>query len=239
MKPVDKKDMPKLIALIGLTVGCLGFGIYSLVGGISDASPPAPKVQKQAPSVAQSPSTDALLVEIKRLEGISDPILVRDPFTTTGGAIGVATATPAPPAPSTQPSPSPQDVAITNANRRAQTLGEMLGINVRPPKSQESDPRSSAADTVPGRTPGAVIAPLALPPPAPPELAVTGIMIPENGQGKSIAIVRVKNETRWLSVGETVGQGFVVHSIRRTESGSEVEIMDSNDNKRLFIFKVN
>ena len=84
-----------------------------------------------------------------------------------------------------------------------------------------------------------MIAPLALPPPAPPELAVTGIMIPENGQGKSIAIVRVKNETRWLSVGETVGQGFVVHSIRRTESGSEVEIMDSNDNKRLFIFKVN
>ena len=117
MKPVDKKDMPKLIALIVLTVCCLSFGIYSLVGGTSDASPPAPKVQKQTQAVAQSPSNDALLVEIKRLEGISDPILVRDPFTTTGGAIGVATATPAPPAPSTQPSPSPQDVAITAVRR--------------------------------------------------------------------------------------------------------------------------
>ena len=40
MKPIDKKDMPKLIALIGLSVCTLSYGVYSLVGGTSSASPP-------------------------------------------------------------------------------------------------------------------------------------------------------------------------------------------------------
>jgi hypothetical protein len=255
MKPVDKKDMPKLIALIGLSVCCIGYGVYALVGGTSVASPPPAKEDAKqdtqtAAAGASAPTDDTLLQELKRLESVSDPVLVRDPFTITGvsteaipGTVTVAPPAPTPVLNAPTPAPSRQDVAITNANRRAQTLGEMLGINVRLPKSSEDDPRGGggsprSATAFPGQ-PGGITPPLQLPAPAPPELTVTGIMVPESGQGKSIAIVRVKNETRWLSVGEDVGQGFVVRSIRRTDSGSELEIVDSNDKKRLFTFKVN
>ncbi|WP_395088462.1 hypothetical protein [Armatimonas sp.] len=247
MKPIDKKDMPKLIALIGLSVCALGYGVYSLVGGTSSASPPAkatPKEQtaRAAPAGGGSvPTTDDVLTtELTRLEKISEPVLVRDPFTIT------SSASPAPP-PTTQlppsaPGPTPalsaQDVATNKANTRAKTLGEILGVSVRLPKpSGEEDPRGGGSATSPGSTSHIVLPP---PQPAqPPTLSVTGIMVSENGQGKSIAIVRIKDETRWLSVGEDVGQGFVVRSIRRTDSGSELEIIDSNDKKRHFIFKVN
>ena len=33
MKPIDKKEMPKLIVLIVLAVGLLGFAVYQFTGG--------------------------------------------------------------------------------------------------------------------------------------------------------------------------------------------------------------
>ncbi|WP_395142313.1 hypothetical protein [Armatimonas sp.] len=248
MKPIDKKDMPKLIALIGLSVCALGYGVYSLVGGTSSASPPAQAAPKDQTAQAAPvgggsvPTTDDVLTtELTRLEKISEPVLVRDPFTITSSAsplVPPPTTQLPPSAPNPTPAPSPQDVATIRGKIRAKTLGEILGVSVRLPKpGGEEDPRGGGSATSSGATPHMV-----LPPPQqaqPPTLSVTGIMVSENGQGKSIAIVRIKDETRWLSVGEDVGQGFVVRSIRRTDSGSELEIIDSNDKKRHFIFKVN
>ena len=247
MKPIDKKDMPKLIALIGLSVCTLSYGVYSLVGGTSSASPPVKATPKErtaqaAPGgVGSVPTTDDVLTtELTRLEKISEPVLVRDPFLITSSASPAPTPTTQPPpsVPGPTLTPSPQDVATTNANHRAKTLGEILGFSVRLPRpGGDEDPRGGGSATSSGST-----SPIVLPPPQqaqPPALSVTGIMVSENSQGKSIAIVRIKDETRWLSVGEDVGQGFVVRSIRRTESGSELEIIDSNDKKRHFIFKVN
>uniref|UniRef100_UPI00286AA693 hypothetical protein n=1 Tax=Armatimonas sp. TaxID=1872638 RepID=UPI00286AA693 len=67
-------------------------------------------------------------------------------------------------------------------------------------------------------------------------------LIPENGSGESIAMVRINEHSRWLSVGDSVGNGFVVRSIRRTDRGSELEIVDSSDpknTKRQFTYPVN
>jgi hypothetical protein len=249
MKPVDKKEMPKLIALIGLTVCSLGYGVYALVGGTSVAAPPpAAKTQEQqtaqaTPTAGSAAASDALLAELTRLEGVSDPVLVRDPFVITGSVDGAVPGTPDPPAPgptvTATPTPTGPDRATETLAKRGKTLREWLGLEVHPPKGASGDdPRGGGSSSAaPGGT-----GPVILPPPTPatpPSVTVTGVMIPENGQGKSIAIVRVNNETRWLSVGDTVGQGFVVRSIHRTDKGSELEIVDSNDKKRHVTIPVN
>jgi hypothetical protein len=40
-------------------------------------------------------------------------------------------------------------------------------------------------------------------------------------------------------VGDSLGNGFAVRSIRRTDRGSELEIVDSNDKSRRFAYRVN
>ena len=247
MKPVDKKDMPKLIALIGLSVCSLGYGIYTLVGGTSVASPPAAATPQDkaapgaTPRTGSSPgSEDTLAVALQRLEGITDPVLIRDPFVITGAIEGAPGSAPAPaPTPGSTPAPSPQDGAFTNGVARARTLQDIFGVSVRLPKPAAEGALPSGGMVPPATSASHLVLPPPPLPPQPPTLTVTGIMVPEGGQGKSIAIVRIKDETRWLSVGEDIGQGFVVRSIRRTDSGSELEIVDSNDKKRHFTFRVN
>lgn len=264
MKPVNKKDMPKLIALIGLTICSLGYGVFQLVGGTSVAAPPPASEKKDekkdnaaagTPQAGASVAADDLLIaQLQRLEKVSDPVLVRDPFMISGGG----TATPAPGAPVapvtpiTTTAPTGQseeerrrDLAQTHAIENANRLKDLLGINVRPNKPKDG----GLMDGSPGRTgglPGASGSThLVLPPPPlpqPPALVVTGILIPESGNGESVAMVRINEHSRWLSVGDSVGNGFVVRSIRRTERGSELEIVDSSDpknTKRQFTYPVN
>jgi hypothetical protein len=258
MKPVNKKDMPKLIALIGLTICSLGYGVFQLVGGTSVAAPPPAsekKDEKKDNAAAGTPQAsasvvadDPLIAQLQRLEGVSDPVLVRDPFMISGGG----TATPAPGAPVpgiATPSQSEEerrrDLAQTHAIENADRLKDLLGINIRPKKPKDG----GFMDGSQGRTgglPGASGSThLVLPPPPlpqPPALVVTGILIPESGNGESVAMVRINEHSRWLSVGDSVGNGFVVRSIRRTERGRELEIVDSSDPKnikRQFTYPVN
>jgi hypothetical protein len=248
MKPVDKKDMPKLIALIGLTVCSLGYGIFTLVGSMATAAPPPAKKDDNAATAANgaapgavAAADDPMMIELKRLEGISEPVLVRDPFTSLSGvapspAPSTTSAPPAPlpgVAPVANPEEARRDLAVANANARAIHLGELLGINVRPKRGAGEDLMGSSP-----AAPGPV-APLPIPPPQPPSISVSGVMIPESGQGESIAIVRVNDKSRWLSVGDSLGNGFAVRSIRRTDRGSELEIVDSNNKSRKFTYKVN
>ena len=268
MKPVNKKDMPKLIALIGLTICSLGYGVYQLVGGTSVAAPPpsaekkADKQEATAPGAPQAgapvAADDPLVTQLQRLEGVSDPVLVRDPFMVSAAG----SASPAPGAPVTPPpagvAPSPgaaipgqseeerrRDLAQIHASENARRLGDLLGINVKTNKSKEGglmdDPQGRAGGSPSAAGPTHLVL---LPPPLPqpPTLVVTGILIPENGSGESIAMVRINEHSRWLSVGDSVGNGFVVRSIRRTDRGSELEIVDSSDpknTKRQFTYPVN
>lgn len=241
MKPVDKKDMPKLIALIGLTVCSLGYGIYSLVGSTSTAAPPPKKEEPaQSASAGAAPGTpgavdDPMMTELKRLEAVSEPVLIRDPFIAPSGLVppSPGPGTPPPPgptAPVTNPLEARRDLAIARANERAIRLGELLGINVRVPKGGDSELMGGggSSSSAPTNTH------ISLPPPQPPSIVVTGIMVPESGQGKSIAIIRVNDRPRWVSVGDRLENGFVVQSIRKTDSGSELEIADLNDKSRRF-----
>ncbi len=238
MKPVAKKDMPKLIALIGLTVCSLGFGVYQIVGGTSVAAPPPPIIAKKeeparavggAPSAAVE-SDDRLVADLKRIESVSEPILMRDPFIVQGYVAPSTGTAPIPVLPKTTVvKESLQDRAIVRASERATRLRQLLGIEPRfnKPMGEAGTPNSGVA------------APVVLPPPQPPTLLVTGILIPEKGDGESIAIVRIGDRAHWLSTGDSVGNGFVVGNIRQTDRGSELEIIDPNDKKRTFTYRVN
>ena len=256
MKPIDKKDMPKLIALIGLTVCSLGYGIYQLVGGTSVAAPPPSKEKKEEPATASgapqgaaAPADDLLAAELRHIESVSEPVLVRDPFV----VLGQPAATPAPGATPALPGGAPpvmppittssaaptlearRDLAQARASGRAATLRRLLGLEVSLPKPEGG----GLLGGVPGKLPGTSSPPVVLLPPQPPTIVVTGIIIPESGGGESTAIVRINEHSRWLSAGDSVGNGFVVRSIRRTDRGSELEIVDSNDKKRTFTYRVN
>lgn len=250
MKPVDKKDMPKLIALIGLTVCALGYGIYTLVGSTATAAPPPKKEEKAATSPANgaapgavAAADDPMMLGLKRLEALSEPVLVRDPFTVPGapaagaqpGAPGTPPVTPPPSAPVKNPVEARQDIAMANAAARGKTLRELLGLEVKTARGGGEDLMGSSP-AAPGPS---TVAPMKLPPPQPPNIVVTGVLVAENGQGESVAIVRVNDKPRWLSIGDRLEGGFVVRSIRRTDRGSELEIVDSNDKSRRFPFKVN
>ncbi|MBB6049300.1 hypothetical protein [Armatimonas rosea] len=253
MKPVDKKDMPKLIALIGLTVCALGYGIYSLVGSTATAAPPPKKEEKAATSPANgaapgavAAADDPMMLGLKRLEGLSEPVLVRDPFTVPGapaagaqpgapGTTPVAPSAPAPQAPVKNPLEAKQDIAMANAAARGKSLRELLGLEVKPARGGGED-LTGSSPAAPGAS---SVVPMKLPPPQPPNIVVTGVLVAENGQGESVAIVRVNDKPRWLSIGDRLEGGFVVRSIRRTDRGSELEIVDSNDKSRRFPFKVN
>ena len=252
MKPVDKKDMPKLIALIGLTVCALGYGIYTLVGSTATAAPPPKKEEKAATSPASgaapgavAAADDPMMLGLKRLEGLSEPVLVRDPFTVPGapagaqpGAPGTSPVAPSAPvfqAPVKNPLEAKQDIAMANAAARGKTLRELLGLEVKTARGG-AEGLMGSSPAAPG---SASVAPMKLPPPQPPSIVVTGVLVAENGQGESVAIVRVNDKPRWLSIGDRLEGGFVVRSIRRTDRGSELEIVDSNDKSRRFPFKVN
>ena len=273
MKPVDKKDMPKLIALIGLTVCSLGFGIYQLVGSTSVAAPPADATSKEgaktpdgaapqggaapangaAPQGGAPPADDVLIAQMQRLETVTEPLFIRDPFVAAKAAPGTATATQATPPPtpitpglpgttSASPEEARRDLAQKNWAKSAENLKGILGLTVKTKKPAGEgllDNPSGRPAGFPGGPAPAPSGPLELPPPAPPTLTISGILVAEEGEGKSIAIVRINDHSRWLSVGDSVGNGFVVRSIRKTDRGSELEIVDSTNKKRSFTFQVN
>lgn len=247
MKPLDKKDMPKLIALIGLTVCSLGYGVYTLTAGSSYAKPaPAsgkPEEKKDEPKTVggvpdQPAGTDnPMMSALKTLEQVSDPVIVRDPFVTryVPGADSSA-------APSARPPMLPPAGALGLQNSKpVVSLADRLGLIPKLKKDSapsvindiSADPTGSRAGLLdPNKA-------VVLPPPDHPTVQVSGVMVAENTDGKSVALLRIESQSRWVSIGDSIGKGFIVHSIRRTDRGSEVEIIDSQNAKRRYTFKVN
>lgn len=247
MKPVDKKDMPKLIALIGLTICSLGYGVYNLVAGVSYGQPAAPtKPTEPTPTPPPTPAQVASgfpMDDLKRLEQLPEPVLARDPFISNAPPASPAppAATPAPPAPAALPNPAVKDTVGRGTAEKAWTLMDKLRLGVMP----SFKPGSSAADRIRlangggDERPNPPTDPLVLPSPEPPKIVVTGALIAEPGEGKSVVLLRFDGDSRWVSVGDRIGSEFVVSKIRRTDSGSEMEVVDSRNNKRRYTYKVN
>jgi len=244
MKPIDKKDMPKLIALIGLTICSLGYGVYNLVAGVSYGQPAAPtKPKEPTPTPPPTPEQVASgfpMDDLKRLEQLPEPVLARDPF--ISNALPASPAPPAAtPAPPTLPNPPVKDTVGRGTAEKAWTLMDRLRLGVMP----TFKPGGSAADRIRlangggDEKPSAPAGPLVLAPPEPPKLEITGALVAEPGEGKSVVLLRVDGHTRWVSVGDSIGSEFVVSKIRRTDSGSEMEVVDSRNNKRRYTYKVN
>ena len=185
MKPLDKKDMPKLLALVGLTVCSLSYGIYTLVAGVSYGQPAPPSKQEEkkdphAPGAAPelpAVAENTMMSQLKTLEQVSDPLLVRDPFVT-----GVVPGTGASPAPSVAPPTLPlargvlPGVPQTDpvADKRTRDLARALGVEVT---LKPGSPALVINEITPAPVPVLVI-----PSPAPPTLEVSGVVISENGR---------------------------------------------------------
>lgn len=244
MKPLDKKDMPKLIALIGLTVCSLGYGVFTLVAGVSYGQPAPqakPEEKKDAPPAGTTPETAAatenpMMAELDTLAKVSDPVVVRDPFITR--VLPGVTPTPAPGA---APGPAAPTVSVgglppvqktdPTAQKKAKSLARALGI--------DTDARPEKSPQVVSELVAPAVDPLVIPSPPPPAVEVSGVMVAEAEDTKSVALLRIDGRARWVSLGDSVGNGFVVRTIRRTDRGSEVEIVDSHNAKRRYTFKVN
>lgn len=243
MKPVDKKDMPKLIALIGLTVCSLGYGVYNLVAGVSygQAAPAKPAEPKATPApTAEQVAAGFPLEDLKRVEQLPEPVLARDPFISNAAP---PTPVPAPtPAPPVLAAPKVKDTVGRGTAEKAWTLMDLIRKGVTP----GIKPGSVLGGGGDERTgPVEIPAPTPSPTPEPPKLEVTAALVAEPGEGKSVVLLRVDGRPRWVSVGDKFGVGdklgneFVVSKIRRTDSGSEIEVVDSRNNKRRYTFKVN
>ena len=254
MKPLDKKDMPKLFALIGLTVCSLGYGVYTLTAGASYAKP-APQAAKaeekkgdhkavgtSEPAAVPSATENPMMAGLKLLEQVSDPVIARDPFVT-----GVVPGTEAPATPGARPPVLPASGQVTLNKpdpalaERTRTLADILGLNPKLKTDSAPGVINQSTKEATGQKSGLPGGPdvVVLPPPDPPHVEVSGVMIAENDDSKSVALLRMESLTRWVKIGDRVGKDFVVQSIRRTDRGSEVELVDTQNAKRRYTFKVN
>jgi|GEM_PF-1188289 hypothetical protein len=218
MKPIDKKDMPKLVALIIVAVGVFGFVLKGLMfpGDAVSSPPPAAGASPAAGTPAAGQAT-AGSAESAPLSDAYDPTAVpfvssgRDPFVPNGQAAStLAVAAPTPtPAPSVTPLPGP--VAKPTKEKLGGILAQLQGNN------------GPISDVPPAPSGGSVEA-ITPPDPPAPDFQVTGVVLGEGGT-RSVAILRgADSERRFVMVGDPVGNGFVVSAI----NANGIEIRDSN-----------
>jgi len=224
MKPVDKKDLPKLIALIVLAAGVFGFFVMQMA-----APPPAAsKAPTTAASGATSPgkaaadntATTAKAGEANE-EGVEaasayDPTRVvfspagRDPFMPNGAA-AVAMASTGRVA--VKPS-APITGGVSGSFPRLPGVIDRI-VNPRPV------PPVPAPPVTPVPQPAG---PVEIPAPAAPEFDVTGVVLGEGGS-RSVAILRgADDERRFVMVGDDIGLGFVVTAIH----ANGIDVRDPN-----------
>lgn len=233
MKPIDKKDLPKLIAMIVLSVALAGYTLLTVVAP-SKAKTPGKKPESaetialaasatsSAAAAAQAAGDPAAL----GLKGPSIGLLTagKDPFVPNGSAAADKSAVTLAPKPPLPPSSSIATVAEKPAPSAAAAAGRLerlLGLPGSYPRSglppggwsglqgENANPgNGSAAATVAA----APVAPMAVPPPA---FTVTGVVLGADAGTKSIAILRggEGNERRFVAVGDPVGNGFVVAAV--------------------------
>ena len=201
MKKLDKKDQPKLIALIVLSLGAFVFALMQLAPSTKASSKPTGAAAKDggaatgagrqagAASGAGAAGTSTAGSAPTTFDAGDIAILTsgKDPFVPNGTAAapadGGSSTTAAPSAPAKKSSPAPS-VAVTSAgSRQGPKIEEMFGG--RPPRGGGDAPASGPVPTVP--------APPVAPPPPPPALVVTGIVRGlgnEQGGTDDVAILR-------------------------------------------------
>jgi len=81
----------------------------------------------------------------------------------------------------------------------------------------------------------AVVAPVVIPPPQPPSLSVSGVLVAAPGSGgKSVALLAGAGERRYVSVGDPIGNGFVIAAIGM----DGIVVVDSANRSRTFTFPI-
>jgi len=214
MKPNNNKEQQKIILVGALFVAMLAVLGYNLFGAQGTAaptpapSPGAPGAAGGPPAPGASPGAPVAPPVIFNPQGIGLVTSGRDPFVPAGASTQAPTPTPPPIA----VKPVPQ-VPYTG-NRGLRPDGEMrrsmegiLGISNG--AGEEGGAGSASSGTV---------APVPLPPPAPPEYVVTGVVLGDKG-GRDVAILRGsgsvgQEDRKFVTVGEDVGNGFYVAAIR-------------------------
>lgn len=265
MKPLDKKDMPKLYALGGLAACIFGYAVYQFAaGGGSTATAAAgvatpgakaspapgaaagPIAAGATPGTPETPGGAAGTVSptpgvkpggitgtmVSGPGGIApfDTALVgppsggKDPFMPVGKAAQTKTgfSTPAPAATTSVPAFTP----IAAAPRKT-GLDKLLDYAQQKLSTGTVNP--SAAQNVGSPTGGPVV----LPPAPPPDMVVTGVVLGDvsNGAARNVAIMRGKggdgkDERRFVSVGDPLGNGFTVTAVH----ADGVDIKDKTRN---------
>lgn len=216
MKPIDKKDMPKLIALAVVAVIAFGYGIFTFMSN-SGAKPPPPAPTPDAKKVgadgqpAEPPDDgtwrpDTLVVAI--------PAGGRDPFMPDGAS-----------APRPSPSPAPQ---ATPAPESTPLLPMRPGY---PSVSPSNWPGPQLKIGGGARIKVVRVKPTPVPTPAPvdaPSLNVSGVLVSEEAE-RSVAIVKDDAKgNRFLSIGDAAGNGWRVSGIKQRE----IEITDPRTGRR-------
>lgn len=197
MKKIDKKDLPKLIGLIFVSVVLFGFAVAQFLAPTTSAGTPEATGALAEASTTGTPdaenpdgSAKAETPDTFAVEDIAILTSGKDPFVPNGPAAPLATLSPQivpsrpPRIEPLPPSPEPQGGA--------------------PPYF--SPPSTSQGPSLPPFVPE--------PPPPPPAYTVTGIVRGDN----SVAILRGGNgtgERRFVRAGDPVGNGFTVVAVRR------------------------
>ncbi len=218
MKQVDKKDMPKLIALIIFALGLFVFAGIQILA--PQSAPAAPVVAENGkPGEAATPSTPLAAPTITPAATVADLANVTlmetgpDPFLPSGPAAPVDPNAVAPLAPIVP-------IGVSAPVRNANNLERLLGLKN---KTGRPDGFAGVMDSInngPGGAAGVAVTPFVLPTAPPPAYVLTGVVTSE-GAGRysrnSVAILRggagETAERRFVKIGDEIGNGYRVVAI--------------------------
>jgi hypothetical protein len=236
MKPLNENDKPKLYVLVALTVCVLGYGAFSFSAGggtttAAEAASPTPTASASpsgttgtgtvasapgatANGATADPSQAEAINVAAMIEKMGPPTGGRDPFQPVGPA---ATANnPAPPPVSTTPTITAVPTPVPQ--RPAPRLEALLGMSNMRPQRPGMEALAEPSVTVGATITPAPTVPVVVAPPPPPDVVVTGVVLGGDTDDKGgVAILRAKasgkDERRFVSVGDYVGNGFSVASV--------------------------
>jgi hypothetical protein len=227
MKKIDKKELPKLIALVVLSAGVFGYAAMQFMAPPKTSAGTPAKSANGAASDAGQPQAgqedaegaggDASEFHVQDLAIVTTG---KDPFVPNGPAAPRDPNAPPPPA---APAPAPPvQVAVAAPAPGPMPALPVTGMGGPPPFPA----LGMQVQEVPRPQPGAAVRPVVLPPPPPPSYTVTGVVrdeTPDACSGK-VAILRGGEgnaERRFVKCGDSVGNGFTVIAVR--QDGVEIE----------------
>jgi hypothetical protein len=236
MKPIDKKDRPKLVMLGVLSAGAFGFAVTQFTATPTTNAGTRPAAAKAAAAAASGQpapdgGTSAPAAADGTSPGVSDIRLVtsgKNPFVPNGPAavkkVAAAIISESRPDVGTpRDSAAPRhDVSDAGTRGAAALLGSLPGPGSAPGGGVTPPPwLPPAVAAVTGAGSGLVSAaggasaamPVAPAPAPPPDYVVTGIV---RGDGDDVAILRggSGDERRFVRAGDPLGNDFVVKAVR-------------------------